>query len=149
MKTKKCIGCKQVKNVSEFYTSNGYYQSYCKDCKREQAYKFRDTDQSREHMRLYMREYRKTHKRIRKPLSVKQRTNQQTSNSRYRTNPINKIKRNAQQRIATLIRSERLKREPCFLCGDVNTEAHHPNYGNPLYIIFLCKSCHEKIHSHQ
>ncbi len=35
----------------------------------------------------------------------------------------------------------------CQGCGiECKTNAHHPNYTNPFRIIWLCNSCHKKIH---
>jgi hypothetical protein len=42
-----------------------------------------------------------------------------------------------------------IKPDICFKCGNKNNpiEAHHENYGNPLEVIWLCKSCHKITHS--
>lgn len=37
MKTKQCLKCLQVKELSEFYPNGEKYQSYCKACQREIA----------------------------------------------------------------------------------------------------------------
>ncbi len=35
----------------------------------------------------------------------------------------------------------------CEACGKFcQPNAHHPNYTNPFRIIWLCRSCHKKIH---
>ncbi len=36
----------------------------------------------------------------------------------------------------------------CMACGDTEAELekHHENYNKPLDVIFLCVSCHTKIH---
>jgi hypothetical protein len=40
-----------------------------------------------------------------------------------------------------------LIREPCAFCGEQKTEAHHPNYAEPLRIIWLCKQDHGLHHN--
>jgi hypothetical protein len=40
-----------------------------------------------------------------------------------------------------------LIREPCAFCGNLPSEAHHPDYGTPLRVIWLCSSCHTLHHS--
>lgn len=33
---------------------------------------------------------------------------------------------------------------PCEVCGDPKSEAHHPDYSRPLYVIWLCKPHHQR-----
>jgi hypothetical protein len=37
--------------------------------------------------------------------------------------------------------------DTCMVCGDeAKTEAHHPDYLDPLQVVWLCKPCHSKLH---
>lgn len=56
-------------------------------------------------------------------------------------------KRKANKIIGNLLRSGRLERKSCFVCGDPRAEAHHPDYSNPLLISWLCSACHHAIHA--
>lgn len=40
-----------------------------------------------------------------------------------------------------------IKREPCLVCGEIKTEAHHHNYSKPREVIHLCKPHHMELHS--
>lgn len=40
-----------------------------------------------------------------------------------------------------------LRRKPCQVCGDGNSEKHHPDYARPLYVIWLCRRCHLDLHA--
>jgi hypothetical protein len=40
------------------------------------------------------------------------------------------------------IRSGRLTRQPCEVCGCEKVEAHHEDYGQPLNVIWLCRTHH-------
>lgn len=41
-----------------------------------------------------------------------------------------------------------VKKVCCFRCGSTKKlEYHHPDYSDPLGVVVLCKSCHEKLHS--
>jgi hypothetical protein len=42
-----------------------------------------------------------------------------------------------------------LKQKPCALCGSKNSEAHHPDHGDPLCVSWLCPRCHNSNHAHQ
>lgn len=44
------------------------------------------------------------------------------------------------------IRDGHLKREPCMLCGNVNSEAHHKDYNKPLDVMWLCFKHHRMYH---
>ena len=52
----------------------------------------------------------------------------------------------AQHIVNNLIRKGIIKREKCHLCRQPKTHAHHENYNEPLNIIWLCPSCHQKYH---
>lgn len=36
---------------------------------------------------------------------------------------------------------------PCELCSAEDTQMHHPNYAQPLNVIWLCRPCHLAIHT--
>jgi hypothetical protein len=72
----------------------------------------------------YAREWRKTH-----PLTEKQR-------QRGRVRAV----ANAYQRLG------KIAPDSCFFCGEEKTEKHHPDYEQPLAIVWLCRPCHVKFH---
>jgi len=47
------------------------------------------------------------------------------------------------------IRSGRIERMPCEVCGKVNSEAHHEDYYEPLKVRWLCKEHHTEYHQEQ
>jgi hypothetical protein len=69
----------------------------------------------------YMRNWRKNH-----PLNDEQR-----------------FKANARSYANAYQRRGLVKKEPCMLCGSENSQKHHPDYSKPLFIIWLCKECHQ------
>ncbi|HXJ57986.1 MAG TPA: hypothetical protein VNU68_15125 [Verrucomicrobiae bacterium] len=73
----------------------------------------------------YMREWRKTH-----PLGIEQK------------------KRDAARSYANVYKRRGvLSRTPCEICGDVNSEMHHPDHELPLVVVWLCWSCHLDWHA--
>ena len=44
------------------------------------------------------------------------------------------------------LRAGTIRRGPCEVCGDVDTQAHHDDYGKPLEVRWLCAECHRALH---
>ena len=40
-----------------------------------------------------------------------------------------------------------LAKLPCFCCGSLSSEGHHPNYDEPLSVVWLCRKHHLEIHN--
>lgn len=45
------------------------------------------------------------------------------------------------------LRTGKLKRQPCAICGLQKTEGHHEDYSKPLEVIWLCKQHHTELHA--
>lgn len=58
----------------------------------------------------------------------------------------NKHKKYAQGQVARAIKTGKIKKEPCSICGNTNSEAHHEDYSRPLYVIWFCKKHHAERH---
>lgn len=50
----------------------------------------------------------------------------------------------ARMKLYNAVKQGILKRQPCEVCGDPKSQAHHPDYSKPLEVIFLC-SFHHKL----
>jgi len=44
------------------------------------------------------------------------------------------------------LKSGKVVREPCEICGNPKTDAHHDDYSKPMEIRWLCRSHHRKLH---
>jgi hypothetical protein len=44
----------------------------------------------------------------------------------------------------------KVKRLPCEIagCKETKTEGHHPDYNEPLTVLWLCKKHHTEVHKH-
>jgi hypothetical protein len=67
---------------------------------------------------------------------------------RYRAG-ISHQKRNASAAVQRAIKKGTLVREPCIICGDPKSEAHHFNYNRPLVVIWFCRRDHWRYHARQ
>jgi hypothetical protein len=45
-----------------------------------------------------------------------------------------------------LIRRGKIKRQPCVECKIEPAQAHHPDYGNPRLVVWLCPDHHHVEH---
>ena len=60
----------------------------------------------------------------------------------------------AEQRLKDSVRSYanvyksrgKLIPEPCKICGNENSQMHHPDYSKPLAVEWLCRPCHLGVH---
>lgn len=58
------------------------------------------------------------------------------------------FKRRAHVAVSRALRSGAIQREPCFFCGSTEKlHAHHEDYDLPLDVVWLCASCHGKLHT--
>jgi hypothetical protein len=63
----------------------------------------------------------------------------------YRSkNPLRYLANNA---VNNALRSGRITRLPCFVCGSTRSVAHHPDYSQPISVIWLCQAHHKQLHS--
>ncbi len=55
-------------------------------------------------------------------------------------------KSKARDKVKKAVRSGRLVRQSCEVCGDLDTQAHHDDYSEPLEVRWLCKFHHVQEH---
>lgn len=141
--TKICTKCLIEKNTSEFGVLQGkYLNSWCKECKREYARKHMNEinnscSEIREKNKASCRKYYYNNK-IREVKKVR---------DYYRASP---EKMYAHDLVKINIRNGNLQRaDSCECCSRVDLQiyAHHPDYKKPNEIIWLCRSCHKKVHN--
>ena len=48
----------------------------------------------------------------------------------------------ARRRFQYAYKSGKIQRKPCEVCGEPVSEAHHPDYSQPLNVIWLCRYHH-------
>ena len=130
--SKKCFKCDVEKPMSEFYKHQQMGDgtlNKCKECAKNDVNTHRKNNIER------IREY------------DRKRGNRQDSDylRKYRENNPEKYK--ATGMVHRAIRSGRLKKKVCEVCGlDKNIHAHHPDYSKPLDVVWLCCVCHNKEH---
>lgn len=58
----------------------------------------------------------------------------------------NKLRRAAHVILGNAVRSGRVQKLPCWICGSEHVEGHHPDYDAPLSVVWLCAVHHKEIH---
>jgi hypothetical protein len=125
-----CPDCKQHKSLSDFNKDNSRplgYQNVCRKCQsiRHRKWIAQLTTEKRERRRL----------------------KNNAITRRYRQKDGYLIKRAAHDMVDGAITLGLLKRQPCEICGDKKSEAHHDDYHKPLEVRWLCRKHHAQHHS--
>lgn len=60
----------------------------------------------------------------------------------------NRIQVRANKQVYHAIKTGKIVRRPCEVCGNVTAEAHHDDYNYPLSVRFLCRTHHQEWHLH-
>lgn len=133
---KRCKGCGTEKPLEEFYeqrTAADGRMGKCKDCVRAAARAHRNANL--ENARAYdraraMEPHRKAlRKRVVKAWRGEANAGQTAHNA-----------------VARALRSGKLARQPCEVCGNPKTHAHHDDYLKPLEVRWLCTPHHKAWH---
>lgn len=54
----------------------------------------------------------------------------------------------ARNAVSNALRSGKIQKTPCTFCGSTeNLHGHHEDYDHPLDVVWLCASCHGKLHA--
>jgi hypothetical protein len=134
---KKCFKCLQEKPLFDFYKHSAMADGHlnkCKECAKKDVFNHRHGE-GRERVLSYDRERASQEKR----LEAAKRIHQEWKNKYPH-------RRTAQNKVAAAIKQGKLKALPCFVCGE-KAEAHHPDYDQPLDVVWLCPSHHKQAHA--
>ena len=129
---KTCLCCGQAKEDSEFGVLRGTLRSTCNPCRRKDA-----ADR-------YKKNPGKVKARVKKYCSTpegKKVHNAAVQRSREKYPDREKCREYFDGAVA----SGNVQKFPCFVCGE-HAEGHHPDYSQPLSVVWLCKKHHREVH---
>lgn len=132
MHEKKCFKCGIVQPISEFYKHSEMGDGHlnkCKTCTKLDVKKRYVMKIDR--IRDYEKRRLKTPGRKAKVLEYQRR--------RRHKHPEKNL---ARQRLHYALRTGKITRCPCQLCGGARAEAHHVDYSRPFDVRWLCFKCH-------
>lgn len=58
----------------------------------------------------------------------------------------NRKKRSAHSALKRAVSAGKVTRQPCEVCGKLETQGHHPDYSKPLAVLWLCDEHHKQAH---
>lgn len=131
---KVCSRCKQEKPFTDYYkdkSRNDGFMLHCKACELAHQKKMR----SKHFMakRKNKRDWYKRHK-------------EEVAERWQRWYADNKHKQSAHNIVRQALLKGVMTKEPCVQCGNTTTDAHHPDYSEPLKVIWLCRKHHQLLH---
>ena len=124
---KLCGHCGATKPLADFRRNGKGWQSWCRNC-------HRDNDAKRAKTPKRLRWSQKYERGLKRRVADKRR--------RQRTS----VKVNARNHLYRALRAGHVYRRPCEMCGSTNSVAHHDDYEKPLDVRWLCRRCHEREH---
>jgi len=149
MTMKECFKCNKVLPLSEYYRHPDMGDGHlgkCKSCAKkdsEDRRKLKEKDISwflaeRKRQRDKSKKYRELGK-------VPSLSKKAKSEICQRYNQKYPEKSKARNAVARALRSGKIHRHPCCICG-AKAEAHHEDYSKPLDVIWLCSRHHSEHH---
>lgn len=136
---KQCFKCGRILDIGEFYKHPAMKDGHlgkCKECTKKDV-----LTRARLHsdkIKAYERIRSKTEKRKNsRKVYVKKYRQEHPERTRIYT----AVERAIRKGVI-------VKPNNCCICGvETKLYAHHPNYNDPFNVIFMCQSCHKKIHA--
>jgi len=120
----------------------------CKECVRERVRQNRAANA--EYYRAYDRKrYRENPERKERARAAASRFGPDYFKERARANRKSEPEKfRARNAVNNAVRDGKIEKSPCFFCGSrENLHAHHEDYSHPLDVVWLCASCHGKLHT--
>lgn len=145
---KRCFRCLVKKPLEAFYRHEKMTDgrlNKCIDCTKADVR--RNRQKNLEHYRQFDRNRASKPDRVAARKEYQQTPEGKMASARARKKyaVVHAIRRKAQIAVGSAIRRGRLKRQPCFMCGE-KAQAHHPDYSRPLDVTWLCHEHHKQVH---
>lgn len=127
---KKCSSCRNKKELSDFYSCPSRYdgvRAYCKQCTKVKQ------RNNREYYRLYQKQ--------RALVDVDFRKKRSEWSKKFDSN-----KKKVHQKLSYALKTGKIDKGTCSICGDIKVDGHHEDYSKPLEVIWLCRKHHKQLH---
>jgi len=146
---KVCRCCNKEKDLKDFYAR----YAKCKSCCNEVKKKYRSSEIGKA-----VRKREAVNARITGKQQVRQKRYEQTEKGKLQQKKYDakryegvegKARMAAKNAVKYALKVGKLVKEPCWICGENMSEAHHPSYAKDmrLAVTWLCSAHHNAIHN--
>ena len=146
---KKCSVCGIEKDETEFYKR----YAKCKKCFYEVIKQYRQTEagkiaRKKEVIAARLSGKKQIRQKRYEQTEKGKATNKKYDDKRYNS-PENRKKYLAKRAVGYALSRGKLVRLPCWVCGEKDSQAHHPSYAEDmrLCVVWLCSNHHNEIHN--
>lgn len=146
---KTCSVCKEEKAIIDFYKN----YAKCKKCCYETQKLYRKTEKGkaarqRECINQRLSEKKKIRQKKYRSSEKGKLSDRKHEEKRYSTIE-GKKRLSAKNAVKYAVKVGKLIKEPCFICGDAKSVAHHSSYAEDmkLAVTWLCSKHHNEIHN--
>lgn len=142
-----CNICHVSKILDDFYKHKGCADGHigqCKKCCIEKSNAYRKTESGR--ISLSKSREAESYKAKRKIFMQTDQWKLSQKNSAKKFQLSYPKKYQANYKLKNAVKLGHIKKEPCFICGDVKSEGHHSDYDAPLSVTWLCRKHHLEVH---
>ena len=149
MTTKRCFKCLCEKPIGAFYKHAAMRDgrlNKCKECTKTDVAEHRQANLER--VRSYDRMRNSMPHRVaaREAYRQTQAYAQSHAAAAKRWSEKYPERRKASHTLNNALRDGKVVRQPCLICGEY-AHAHHPNYDQPLLVVWLCPKHHAEAHA--
>jgi hypothetical protein len=137
---KKCFKCQTSKPLTEFYKHSEMADGHlgkCKQCTKKDVHVNFLIKQQDPEWAIKERERQRKKEEKRRVLGLVKKY----TKGKY-------IRPTANNKMGNAVRSGKLIKLPCQVCGNQRTQGHHEDYSKPLDVVWLCTRHHADRHIH-
>ena len=146
---KNCKSCGLTKSIVEFYKHSQMKDGRLNDCK--ECYKTK-VKINREERIEYYQAFEKNRSQLPHRVLAREIYSKTSEGKAARLRASDKwdwnnlIKKNAICKVNNAIKAGSVFKHPCFVCGSIKFHGHHPDYSQPLDVVWLCPKHHKETH---
>jgi len=144
---KTCKKCLKELPLSLFYKHKAMKDgllSFCIECVKSRVKVHREANL--EQIKQYDRLRGRKEERKQKAKEYSKKNRKRLTKNNYEWRKRNLMKARAHLKVARAVRKGVLNKQCCEICSNEKVEAHHPNYNEPLNVIWLCRQHHAELH---
>lgn len=151
---KKCRKCQEILPIENFWrdaSTNDGYNIRCIDCKKEDQHQYiidhpEKKDKYNDTQRIRVQRLKQDINYVMKWNADNQ---ERVKESRKKWYIDHQTEVKAHDKVEYAIKKGEIERpDTCLLCGDdYHISGHHEDYNDPLNVIWLCDTCHKRLHT--